>query len=70
MSKKTTLEEIVSVGLQTGRADTVLVLCWSAFGIFAQLNYELWHTNDKEKNPTPKLRGVGLRINLGHRPIG
>jgi len=38
MSKETTLGELVSVGLQTGRADKVPALCWAAFGIFAQQN--------------------------------
>lgn len=56
MSKKTTLEEIVSVGLQTGRADRVR----AAFGILAQRNYEFYHMNDREQNPMPELREVGL----------
>lgn len=68
--KKTTLEEIASVGLQTGRAVTVPVLCWAAFGIFAQQNYKLYHTNGREQNPMPELRGVGPWMNLVTDPQG
>lgn len=59
MSKKTTLEETASVGLQTGRADRVLVLCWAAFGILTQQNHELYRTNDREQNPKAVLREAG-----------
>lgn len=59
MSKKTTLEETASVGLQTGKAERVLVLCWAAFGIFTLQNHKLYHTNDREQNPAPVLREIG-----------